>query len=96
MFGQVPTQFKGPDGEWSVVAMLLAGFGVLSGIIVILFRSRESEHTTQIAEMKAVILELKVACKELQNKADECHEDRVTLHSQMAELKIQVARFVKS
>lgn len=95
MIGQTPINFQTPNGEWSVVSMLLAGFSGLAAIVVFLFRSRESEHSLQIGEMKVVIAELKISCKELQAKADECHNDRVALYGQMAELKIQVARVMK-
>lgn len=86
MIGQTPmTQFQSPNGEWSIFAILISGMFAVSGGMLWLFRSRESENKERLNELKKEVVDLRL-------EANKCHEDRLLIHGQLAELKLQMAR----
>ena len=86
MIGQTPmTQFQGPNGEWSIFALLITACGGMIAAVLYLFRSREAENKARIDELKQDVAELR-------HEADKCHQDRLLIHGQMSELKLQMQR----
>lgn len=93
MIGQAPmTQFQSPNGEWSIFALLITACGGMIAAVLYLFRSREAESLARIGELKKENEEIKADVVELRHEANKCHEDRLLIHGQMTELKLQMAR----
>ena len=86
MIGQTPmTQFQSPNGEWSIFAILIAGItAVATGALWVIGR-RESERKELLDMLRKEVFDLRV-------EANKCHEDRLLIHGQMTELKLQMAR----
>ena len=86
MIGQLPMQqFQSPNGEWSIFALLITACGAMVGAVLYLFRSREAENRARIEDLRKEVSDLRV-------EANKCHEDRLLIHGQLAELKIQMVR----
>lgn len=78
------SQFRGADGQWSVVAMLLVALGSAVSAAIVLFRLRDKERSEEIAQMKQELTELR-------DKAEECQSDRLNLHRQIGELHAKLS-----
>jgi hypothetical protein len=77
------TQFRNPNGEWSIVAILLAGFlGSISALIWI-YRSLDQGRLDEINDLKAKV-------KELEQRNHECYEDRLKIHADLTALRREV------
>lgn len=50
-----------------------------------LFRSREKENKERLDELRNEVVALRV-------EATKCHEDRLLIHGQLSELKLELAR----
>lgn len=93
MIGQTPmTQFQSPNGEWSIFALLITACGGMIAAVLYLFRSREAENKARIDELKIEIEGLREDYGTLRLEANKCHDDRLLIHGQMTELKLQMAR----
>lgn len=76
-------QFREANGDWSIVAMLLATVGITSSVIVFLYRTRDIERAAEIIDLKARF-------KLLEAKSDRCEDDRVILHQQIGAMQREI------
>jgi hypothetical protein len=77
------TNFKGSDGDWSLVAILLTAFAGSLSAIVFLYRKADA---TQIAEIAAMRSELQL----LRAASDECQKDRLSLHKELGRMSREI------
>ena len=74
------TQFRNPNGEWSVVAILLVGFAACCSALVWIYRSLDKQRIDEINDLKTKV-------KELEQRNHECYEDRLRIHADLLAIK---------
>jgi hypothetical protein len=74
---------RSPDGQWSLVGVLIVGFAGTLTALVWIFRRMDADRTQEIKDLKQKI-------DELEERNRLCYEDRLKIHAELVALRREV------